>query len=172
MSASDQPQRGPVEEFWEVARVHARLTNAVPAYFGPSALESLTPPAWAFGSSPEMADELLALVLGGTKTATASAHAWYTDDRPDDEAAEPLPAQGNLSIVLDGAGHPRALISCTSVEVHPFGEISEEHAYLEGEADRSLASWREIHERFFREEGTWAPDMLVVCERFKVLHQE
>ena len=46
------------------------------------------PAAWSFGATPEQADELLDLVLDGTKTATASA-LWDYD--ADDE---PLPEAG------------------------------------------------------------------------------
>ena len=31
-------------------------------------------------------------------------------------------------------------------------EVSEEHAYKEGEGDRSLAYWRAVHEEFFTKE--------------------
>ena len=34
----------------------------------------------------------------------------------------------------------------------PFDEVSKEHAYKEGEGDRSLAYWRDVHEDFFAEE--------------------
>ena len=48
----------------------------------------------------------------------------------------------------------------------PFDEVDEEHAYLEGEGDRSLEYWREVHERFFTEHAThdrgFATDMPVV----------
>ena len=57
----------------------------------------------------------------------------------------------------------------------PFDEVDEEHAYLEGEGDRSLEYWREVHERFFTENAThdrgFAPDMPVVLERFRVVYQ-
>ena len=156
-----------IEAYWRVARSQARLTE-IPGYFGPSALEVLTPPAWAFGATAEHADELLALVLEGTKTATASA-LW------DFEAeGEELPQTGALSIVLDGAGHPRALIETTDVTVVPFDEVSAEHAYLEGEGDRTLADWREVHQRFFTEhplhDRGFATDMPIVLERFRLLH--
>ena len=61
------------------------------------------------------------------------------------------------------------------VEVVPFDEVDEEHAYLEGEGDRSLEYWREVHERFFTEHAThdrgFATDMPIVCERFRVAYQ-
>ena len=166
---SEQPQQSDVEAFWQLARFHARL-NTAPSYFGPTTLEVVPPPAWAFGGTPEQADELLALVLDGTKTATAGA-LW------DYEAEEwPVPSVGDLSIILDGREHPRALISTTQVDVVPFDEVSEEHARLEGEGDLSLAAWREIHRRFFTDFAAhgqeFAEDMPVVLQRFEVVYQE
>ena len=38
--------------FWDLARFHAKL-NAAPTYFGPTTLESVPPPAWAYGDSVE-----------------------------------------------------------------------------------------------------------------------
>ncbi len=156
-----------VERFWTMARSQARIT-AMPGYFGPGTLEVLAPPAWSFGGSAEEADVLLDLVLEGTKTATSGALWDYEHE------GEPLPELGTLSILLDGEGTPRALIEATEVAVVPFDEVSEEHAFLEGEGDRSLAQWREVHERFFVDIAThdrgFAPDMPVVLERFHVLY--
>lgn len=158
-----------VAAFWQTARRAARL-DQLPGYFGPSALESVQPPAWSFGATVEQADELLALVLAGTKTATASA-LW--DYQADDEQ---LPEVGTLGIVTDGEGRPRALLATTRVSVSPFDEVDEEHARLEGEGDRSLAHWREVHERFFTDhaahERGFASDMPVVLERFEVVYQD
>lgn len=165
----DTEDKSPVEAFWELARFHAKL-NAAPTYFGPTSLEVVPPPAWAFGADAEQADALLALVLDGTKTATAGA-LW---DYESDEA--PLPETGALSIIVDGNGHPRALIETTSSEVVPFSEVSAEHAYLEGEGDRSLDHWREVHRQFFSEVATHGheitDDMPVVLERFRVVYQD
>ncbi|MGH3412259.1 MAG: ASCH domain-containing protein [Marmoricola sp.] len=156
-----------VDAFWHVARRHARLDH-MPGYFGPTPLASVTPPAWRFGANPEQADELLALVLDGTKTATASALRDYEAE------GEPLPEPGTLGIVLDGRDRPRALVTTTTVEVRPFDEVDAEHAWLEGEGDRSLAHWREVHEEFFSghagHDRGFAPDMPVVLERFDVLY--
>ncbi len=158
-----------VEAFWEIAKHRARLDSSIPGYFGPTPAESLPPPTWSFGATPEQADELLALVLAGTKTATSSA-LW--DYEADDEV---LPEPGTLGIVVDSGGHPRALLTTTEVAVVPFDEVDAEHARLEGEGDLSLAHWREVHERFFTDNAAhdrgFAPDMPVVTERFKVLHQ-
>jgi uncharacterized protein YhfF len=159
-------QRSAIEAFWELARFHARL-NSAPTYFGPTTLEVVPPPAWAFGDSTVEADELLRLVLDGTKTATASALWDYEAE------GEALPEVGSLSILLDGRGHPRALITTTDVEVVPFDEVDDEHAHLEGEGDRTLDHWRAAHERFFRRTSSrgFEPDMPVVLERFQVVYQ-
>jgi uncharacterized protein YhfF len=155
-----------VESFWELARFRTKL-NAAPSYFGPTPLEAVPPPAWAFGASPEQADELLALVLDGTKTATAGALWDYENDEV------PLPEIGSLSIIVDGRGHPRALIETTAVEVRPFAEVDAEHARLEGEGDLSLEHWRDVHRRFFAEVATHDRPvddaMPVVLERFRVV---
>lgn len=158
-----------VRIFWERARPHV-VKGAVPTYFGPTPLEALTPPSWSFGASPEQAHELLGLVLAGTKTATASALWDYETE------GEPVPAVGNLSIVLDGDANPRAVIQTTAVETVPFNEVDAEHARREGEGDLSLEHWREVHEWFFTENHShgrgFSTDMPVVCEQFKVLYSE
>ena len=164
--ADDEAQQEAIRAFWDLARFHARL-NVMPGYFGPTPLESVPPPAWAFGADAEQADALLGLVLSGVKTATAGALWDYeTDD-------EPIPEPGVLGIVLDGAGRPRALLETTEVRIAGFDAVDAEHARLEGEGDLSLAHWREVHERFFREVAThdrgFEPDMPVVLERFRVL---
>ncbi|PRB61770.1 ASCH domain-containing protein [Microbacterium sp. MYb45] len=127
-----------------------------------------TPPeAWAFGATPEHADELLALVLAGIKVGTASSLWDY------DESGDPLPVVGELSIILDGSGAPRAVIETTAIDIVPFDEVDEAHAYAEGEDDRTLAQWREVHERYWRQHSEnprgYAPDMPVICERFRLL---
>lgn len=156
-----------VEAFWREAVRHARF-EGVPGYLPGSSLAVIPPPSWSFGVTAEQADELLALVLSGDKTATASALWDYEVD------GEPVPEVGNLSIALDSGGHPRALLATTEVEVVPFDEVTAEHAQLEGEGDHSLAHWREVHERFFSEfrshDREATPEMPVVCERFTVLH--
>jgi uncharacterized protein YhfF len=155
--SASEPGARDVEVFWDAARAAVGIE-------GPA-----VPDAWSFGATREHADGLLRLVLDGTKAATASA-LW---DLEADE--EPLPDRGTLSIVLDGAGRPQVLIETTDVRVVPFDEVDEEHARLEGEGDRSLAHWREVHRRFFTEHAShdrgFVASMPVVCERFRVLHR-
>lgn len=156
-----------IENFWADAKVRANL-NRLRAYTGPNAQESLCPPAWSFGADPEQADSLLALVLDGTKTATASALRDYVD--------EELPSVGGLSIITDGAGNPRVLIATTRVREVPFGEVDAEHARREGEGDLSLGHWRDVHRDFFIETAALTgqdpevtDDMPVMLEDFDVV---
>ena len=126
------------------------------------------PEAWAFGATPAHADELLELVLAGVKTATASSLWDY------EHTGEALPEPGLLNIILDGRRNPRALLETVSVEIVPFNEVSDEHAYAEGEDDRTLASWRGVHECFWRAHSQspkgFRPDMPVLCEQFQLLY--
>jgi uncharacterized protein YhfF len=118
-----------------------------------------TLPRTAFGSTPEMADALLSLVLAGTKTATcwAAVHG--------DQGA----AVGRRAVVTDGRSRDRAVIETTELAQRRFDEIDGDWAMVEGEDDRTLASWRRIHEDFFRGEGVFASDMPLWCERIRLV---
>ena len=142
-----------VSQFWADAR------RALPH------LDEPLPAAWSFGATAEHADELLALVLSRTKTAAASLLAEY-------EGEEQVPAVGELSIILDGRNKPRAVLETTDVTIVPFCFVTAEHAWSEGEGDRSLDAWREIHERFWEEHSDteFSESSLVVCERFRVIY--
>lgn len=93
--------------FWDLARFHAKL-NAAPTYFGPTTLESVPPPAWAFGDSAEESDAFVDTVLAEERGSTTATVADYAGD---------LPRAGVLSILCDGSGRPRALIEVSDVTV-------------------------------------------------------
>lgn len=161
-------QAAEIQAFWEVVRGRAHLGD-LDVVTGASVASALPPPAWAFGDGPRLADELLGLVLAGSKTATATSLAELA------AAGEPVPRPGDLSIILDGEGRPRALIRTAEVDEVPFRDVTEEFAALEGEDDRTLVSWRREHERYFRRvlEGTgteFTEDLPLVLERFELLH--
>lgn len=123
--------------------------------------------AWAFGGAP---DELAGLVLAGIKEATSSAYPLYALE------GEPLPTVGEYSVVMDSEEHAVCVIRTKSVRVLPYNEITGEMAALEGEGDRSLAYWQEVHEEFFRGELssaglTFDPSMPVCFEEFEVVYR-
>lgn len=124
----------------------------------------MEPTEWAglerfsYGDSPALADALLALVLAGIKTATCHA-----------AAGGPQTVVGQRWVALDGAGRPRAVIETTEYRQCRFDQVDAAFAFDEGEGDRSLAFWRAAHERYFRRLGQFAPDMLLYCERFRLL---
>jgi uncharacterized protein YhfF len=114
--------------------------------------------SFAFGDSPQLADELLDLVMRGIKTATCS-----TEDEPNTSTP------GERWIVLDGRGEPRCVIESTEVTYRRFGQVDAAFAYEEGEGDRSLAYWRDAHRRYFGRLGRFSEDMMLMCERFRLV---
>ena len=98
--------------------------------------------AWSFGA---MADELADLVLRGEKTATSSAYELYKLEN------EPLPQAGSFDVILDSQEKAVCIVEITKVSVLPFNEVSADHAFKEGEGDKSLAYWQQVHEAFFTE---------------------
>jgi uncharacterized protein YhfF len=114
--------------------------------------------SFSFGDGPAMADELLGYVLSGAKTATC----WSVRDGQQTEV-------GKQMVVKDGAGRPRAVLETVSLEQKPFGEVGLEFALAEGEGDESLDDWRAGHRAYFTRNGGFAPDMLLWCERFRLV---
>jgi uncharacterized protein YhfF len=123
-----------------------------------------------FGDSPEMADELGALVMAGVKTATCSALWAYEAEN------EPIPQVGDLWIILDGGNQPLGIVETTEVVIRAYQQVDARFARDEGEGDGSLAYWRRAHWEFFSRTlpavGK-APsiDMPLVCERFRVVYR-
>lgn len=122
--------------------------------------------AWCYGSATP--DLLAELTASGTKTATASAYPFYEYEKC------PLPKVGEHNIILDTKGEAVCITRTTRVTVVPFLQVSPEHAYKEGEGDRSLAYWRRVHAHFFAAElreihMEFSEDMPVVCEEFQVV---
>ena len=122
--------------------------------------------AWQYGCAQ---DKLAQLTLQGTKTATASSYPVYKAENV------PVPAVGDYSIILDSQNQAVCIIQTTQIDIVPFYQVDEEQAYLEGEGDRTLTYWREVHRTFFESEmqsihQKFTEDMLVVCERFKIVY--
>ena len=114
--------------------------------------------SFAFGDSPAMADLLLAFVLSGAKTATC----WSIRDGQQTEV-------GKRMIVKDGRGQPRAVLETVSLEQKRFEDIDWAFAQAEGEGDANLQEWRDGHQAYFTRNGGFTPDMMLWCERFRVV---
>ncbi|MGN1190606.1 MAG: GNAT family N-acetyltransferase [Candidatus Ornithospirochaeta sp.] len=125
--------------------------------------------AWAFCGGGKEADELLALVKEGKKRGTASSLIAYVTEN------EEVPAPSAKSIVLDSNNEAHLVIVTRKVTITPFVDVHPYHGYLEGEGNRTLDYWREVHERFFapdyKESGKeFDPKGEVVLEEFDVIY--
>jgi uncharacterized protein YhfF len=114
-------------------------------------------PATAFGSGPETEVRLAALILAGRKRATVWNGLAANETTP------------GMIWRVTAKGRNVATIRTLSVEQRRFCDIDAEFAFEEGEGDRSLEFWRIVHEQYFRDEGFFAPDMLLWCERFRLV---
>lgn len=124
---------------------------------------------WSFGDTKEVADELAALVLAGLKTATCSLKRIYEIEGAD------LPQIGTYSVILDGNNQAVGIIQNVEVKVFPFDEVTEDIAIAEGEGDRSVEYWSDVHKEFFKREcqsigESFSTKMEVVFERFELVY--
>ena len=105
-----------------------------------------------------MADKLARLVLAGVKRATC----WAASEGQKTHVGKPM-------VMLDGAGRPAAVIETTELVMWRFDQVDAAFAFDEGEGDRTLAYWRRAHRKYFERQGTFAPDMPLWCERFRLV---
>lgn len=122
--------------------------------------------AWAFGVEPDL---LADLVLRGEKTATASAYDLYALE------GESLPQEGTFDVILDSQNQAVCIVEIIKVSVKPFNQVSAQHAFKEGEGDKSLTYWRQVHEDFFTDclgqAGlTFTPESKIVLEEFRKVY--
>jgi uncharacterized protein YhfF len=166
LTDAEEERAGEVLRFWEAARARAGL-GRLSMVTGPGVAASVTPPVGMLGRHAADADRSVRDVLDGRVRGTSTVHAELTS------AGEGLPGRGDLWIVVDGSGHPRALVRTTSIAVVPFGEVDDEHARAEGYAD--AAEWREAVRAELEERAAAAGEALsgataVVLERFEVAY--
>lgn len=126
--------------------------------------------AWAFCGGGEVGDRLADLVLKGIKTATASAYISYQTENED------IPKAGSYSVVLYDNKEAACIIQTMHVSLVAYNQVSAEHAYLEGEGDRSLSYWRRVHREAFtpdyQEAGKeFDENGLIVLEQFQVVYK-
>lgn len=126
--------------------------------------------AWYFSNNQETAKKLAQLVKEGVKKATASLKYWYK------VAGEPLPKAGDFSVVTDYHGEPQCVIKTTKITIIPFNKVTDNFAFLEGEGDKTLEYWKQVHKVFFIKElkeigEEFSEDMEVVCEEFELVYK-
>ena len=124
--------------------------------------------AWSFGNTKEMADELVDLVNKVIKTATTGAYDLYEED-------EEIPKVGEYNIILDGSGEPICITITREVYILEYNLISSNHAFLEGEGDRSYEYWKKVHDEYFTEEfknsgKEFYEQAPMVCEVFEKVY--
>ena len=147
-----------IMDYWQRFRKKSRIT------------ESFVD-AWSFGDNPELADELLKLVLAGKKTGTST----LTIEL--ERKGEKMPRVGDYNVILECKGKPAGIIRTTSVAINPFSEVEETFAYSEGEDDHTLRSWRREHWKYWTRVGqklgfAMKEDLLVICENFELVYPE
>ncbi|SEN42190.1 Uncharacterized protein YhfF [Loktanella fryxellensis] len=117
---------------------------------------------FTYGDSAALSARLVALTASGAKTATTGALRDY------ETGDEVLPCVGRRDIVLGWDGAPVLVIETLEVVTCRFDAVTEEMALAEGEND-DRAGWAADHAAYFARNGGYAPDMLVVWERFRVI---
>lgn len=143
------------ENFFKQAKIALKLPVETP-------MQS----SYQFGADP---DTLAQLVLTGTKTATTSAYDLYETD-------EPLPQVGAYDVILNAKNIPICVTKNDTVTITPYAEVGADHAYHEGEGDRSYTYWRKAHDAFFSQEYVAAGQAFdpatakMVLERFHVVY--
>ena len=124
------------------------------------------PKAVHFCDNEQDANECARLVKTGVKKATSDSllGLQYRNER--------LPKKGDYTVVTDWEGIALCIIETTKVTLKPFFSIDEEYAQMEGEGDKSLAHWKEVHWDYYTRELAEferlpRESMIVVCQEFK-----
>ncbi|MGR3541326.1 MAG: ASCH domain-containing protein [Hasllibacter sp.] len=129
-----------------LAELQARHPGAVP---------------YTFGDWRELNAVLLMAVRAGTKTATCGPL------RDFEAEGEPLPVVGRRDVALTWDGRPALVTETTEVTIHPFDDVPRDFAEAEGEG--GYEGWYRGHKAWLERAGGWAPDVPMVCERFRVV---
>ncbi len=125
--------------------------------------------AWGFGDNPDLMDELLGYVLKGIKQTS-------TDLLKESELEGwPTNHEGEYNIILDGKDQPAAVIKTVSVRRVKYRDVDADHAYLEGEGDRTLETYFMEHDKYYKRRGEalgfeFNKDMLVDLVRFELVY--
>ena len=75
---------------------------------------------------------------------------------------------GRRDISLNWDGTPAVVIETVSVTEKRFCDMDAEFALAEGE-NETLEGWRQDHRAYFERNGGWDLEMMLICERFRVV---
>jgi uncharacterized protein YhfF len=117
---------------------------------------------FTFGDSEELCNELLGLVRSGHKTATCDALRAFGAE------GDAMPVVGRRDIALNWGGTPALILETLDVTQTRFCDVDESFALAEGEND-DLEGWRRDHRQYFERSGGFDNEMVLVCERFKLI---
>jgi uncharacterized protein YhfF len=162
LELGDQVTQDTIEAYWQ------KFLSTLP---NDSAYRTKTYIAEGWGDSPALADELGALIVQGTKTATCSA-VWEWEAE-----GNQIPKTGYLTIALDGRGEPLCIVETVEITLRKYNEVDADFARDEGEGDLSLNYWREAHRNYFsrvlpkKTDREFSEEMPLVCERFRVIYK-
>jgi uncharacterized protein YhfF len=130
-------------------------------------------PKASFAFPGPLRDALVEAILDGRKTSTTGLVAEYEAER------EPLPREGDRSVVVDSADRPVAVIETTGVRIVPLADVDLDHAVDEGEGHATVKDWRRDHESFWHSDEmraalgepafTVTDATQVVLERFRLV---
>lgn len=128
-----------------------------------------TPISYYFCDNEKDANECTELVLKGIKQATTHSLVGLNLNN------ESLPQVDDLAIITNWDGIPKAIVRTIKVEIVKLGDITAEYALIEGEGDKSLSYWNEVHwDYYIRELAAYSlrpsPEMEVVCEYFETIY--
>lgn len=146
-----------VQGLWDI------FLDAYPEFFN----EPL-PKSGYFGDNRKDADQLAKLIAKGTKK--AASHSLLGLQKRN----ESIPKIGDFFVVTDWEKHAKCIIRTSSVRLIPFFAITDEHALLEGEGNKSLNYWRKVHWDYYTRELAEfdkypLESMIIVFEEFEVV---
>ncbi|MGQ0608480.1 MAG: ASCH domain-containing protein [Chloroflexota bacterium] len=125
----------------------------------------------------ELRRELVALVLAGTKTATAGLRVEFDLDN------ETVPTPGMREVVIDAEGRFVGEIETTECRTLRMADVDDDFARDEGEGLTDAADWRTAHEGFWNgyidelrdrlgdRDWSLTDDTEVVCQRFRLVER-
>ena len=121
-------------------------------------------------NNPAEVTALADAILAWTKTATTTPLDSYTAEQI------AIPQVGDYNVLLNGDMKPVAILKTVVSELIPFYRISAEHAYHEGDGDRTIGDWRKRKTAEFtptlEEHGkNLSSDTPMVSEVFEVVYR-